>query len=62
MSLFVVRLNHAVNAVGQLLQLVLDQLASGFERRLYSDWDAPRLPRSTNNLSPSWRPAPDRMP
>jgi hypothetical protein len=23
------------------LQLVLDQLAYGFERRLYSDWDAP---------------------
>jgi hypothetical protein len=41
MSLFVVRLNHAVNVIGPLLQLMLDQLASGFERRLYTDWDAP---------------------
>lgn len=41
MSLSVVRLNHAANVIGPLLRLVLDQLASGFERRLYTDWDAP---------------------
>jgi hypothetical protein len=41
MSLFVVRLNHAANVISPLLQLMLNQLASGFERRLYTDWDAP---------------------
>lgn len=41
MSLFAVRLNHAANVIGPLLQRMLDQLASGFERRLYCDWDAP---------------------
>jgi hypothetical protein len=41
MSLFVIQLNRAVNAIGPWLELVLEQLACGFERRLYTDWDAP---------------------
>jgi hypothetical protein len=41
MNLLVVQLSRAVDAIGPRLQLVLDQLAYGFERRLYSDWDAP---------------------
>jgi hypothetical protein len=44
MSLLVVQLNRAVNAIGPRLQLVIDQLACGFEQRLYSDWDAPAYP------------------
>jgi hypothetical protein len=41
MNLLVVQLNRAVDAISPRLQLVLDQLAHGFERRLYTDWDAP---------------------